>query len=280
MTVENATYINNLNKAYPRNRDLIKEGDDHIRLIKATLQSTFPGMDGSVNAGTDKLNKLDATFTYDDSTLKINSNFEVKENTEVDFGGNKITNIGDPEEDTDAVSLKYLRGSAMWPVGSIFMTISSDNPNTILGFGKWEAFAQGRVIIGSGTTTDAANETRIFKNETKGGQYAVKLTEKNTPPHSHEKGTLAISDSGEHDHTVDLRVHDYAVVNSNSWTVPNGDIAGEDKRFRNTIGAKTTKGSGKHSHTLSGSTASFGNGEAFDVVSPYIVCNIWVRKPD
>lgn len=281
MTVEiNANYISDFNKAYPRNRDLIKEGDDHIRLIKSVMQNTFPGMDGAVTASTEKLNKLDSTFSYEESTLKINNSVEMKSGLTVDMGGAPIKNVGDPEDENDAITLKYLQGNAMWPVGSIFMTVDSRNPSAILGFGSWDKFAQGRVIIGTGTTTDANNETRTVANEAKGGAYFVKLSDKNTPAHSHAVGTLKIEDSGAHDHTIDARLHDYAVVNGNSWVVPLGDIAGEDKRFRSTIGAKTTAGSGAHGHALTGETAVYGKGESFDIIQPFIACNIWVRKAD
>ncbi|MGL5014025.1 MAG: phage baseplate protein, partial [Bacteroidales bacterium] len=270
-----------LNKAYPRNRDLIKEGDDHIRLVKATLQNTFPGMDGALTAGTEKLNKLDASLTYDGSTIQINNNIDFKKESEIDFKESRLRNIGDPEDETDAVNLRTLQGSLMWPVGSIFLTISASNPNEILGFGTWEKFCSGRVLMGSGSTTDANNETPgAFVNESKGGQYNTKLEEKHTPAHSHAFGTLKVEDSGAHDHTIDARLHDYAVVNGNSWVVPLGDIAGESKRFQSTIGAKTSAGSGAHGHAISGDTAAFGKGESFSNMMPYMVCNMWVRKAD
>ncbi len=41
MTIESATYINQLNSAYPATGDQVAEGDDHIRLIKAVLKATF-----------------------------------------------------------------------------------------------------------------------------------------------------------------------------------------------------------------------------------------------
>ncbi|MGL5013541.1 MAG: phage baseplate protein [Bacteroidales bacterium] len=280
MTVENATYLSGLNKAYPRNRDLIKEGDDHIRLVKSALQNTFPGMDAAVTASSEKLNKFDATFTYDDSTLEINNNVTVKKSVELDFNENILKNIGDPKEPTDAINLRSLQGSLMWPIGSIYMSVDERNPSAILGFGTWEKFAAGRVLLGSGTTTDANNETLTFVRDAKGGSFNTKLEEKNTPKHAHAAGTLKAEGSGEHEHTVDLRVHSYAVVNGNDWVVPHGDIAGEDRRFQNTQGAKTTKDGGKHTHTLTGATESFGSGEAFTNMIPYIVCNIWVRKAD
>lgn len=280
MTVENAVYLNSLNKAYPRNRDLIKEGDDHIRLIKATLQNTFPGMDGAITAGTEKLNKLDSTFVYDGNDLTLNSNLTVAEKTELDFGGNKLTNIDDPEEETDAVNLRSIRGSLMWPVGSIFMTIDARNPKEILGFGNWERFAQGRLIVGSGTTTDINNETRTVANETKGGAYQVKLTTDHMPEHKHPLGDAATTGAGgAHAHDVDLRVHDYAVTNSNIWTAPFGDIAGETKRFTTTQGART-KESETHTHKITGETNATGSGNFFDVIPPYIACNVWVRQAD
>lgn len=281
MTVENATYLSGLNKAYPRNRDLIKEGDDHIRLVKASLQNTFPGMDAAVTASSEKLNKLDATFTYDESTLKINNSFTVKEKSSINMGDNKVEGVGDPEDPTDAVNLRSLQGSLMWPVGSIFMSIDARNPLEILGFGTWEKFAAGRVLLGSGSTTDANNETGgPFTNEAKGGTFSTKLSEKHTPAHTHGVGTLKVADSGAHDHNVDARLHSYAVISDNAWTCPLGDIAGENSRFQNTQGAKTSKGGGAHGHAISGSVESFGKGEAFSNVQPYIVCNIWVRKAD
>lgn len=50
MTVETATYINQLDSAKPGATDLKSEGDDHLRLIKSTLQATFPNLAGAVSA--------------------------------------------------------------------------------------------------------------------------------------------------------------------------------------------------------------------------------------
>ncbi|MGL5016252.1 MAG: phage baseplate protein [Bacteroidales bacterium] len=281
MTVEtNANFISDFNKAYPRNRDLIKEGDDHIRLVKAVLQNTFPGMDKAITADSDKLNKLDTCLTFDGSTLQINNNIEVAEKKEVDFGGNVLNNIGDPEEPTDAVNLRSLQGSLMWPVGSIYMSIDARNPKDILGFGVWEKYAQGRVIVGSGTTVDGNNETRTVANEAKGGNYQAKLTADNLPEHKHVLGEKAVTaEGGDHDHDVDLRVHSYAFTNDNIWTAPLGQIAGESSRFQTTDGARTKK-QGAHSHKMSGETDAVGKGSFFEVIPPFMACNIWVRKAD
>jgi microcystin-dependent protein len=43
MGLETTTYISGLTAAWPLASDKKNQGDDHLRLIKATLQSTFPG---------------------------------------------------------------------------------------------------------------------------------------------------------------------------------------------------------------------------------------------
>jgi microcystin-dependent protein len=72
MAVESATYIGNLTSSNPVGAtDLLAEGDDHIRLLKATLQATFPNatkpfrfpsgiaaQTGTVNVTTSDANKL------------------------------------------------------------------------------------------------------------------------------------------------------------------------------------------------------------------------------
>jgi hypothetical protein len=40
--------------------------------------------------------------------------------------------------------------ATMYPVGSIYSSTVSTNPNTLFGFGTWVAYAAGRVMIGDG----------------------------------------------------------------------------------------------------------------------------------
>jgi len=43
-----------------------------------------------------------------------------------------------------------------YPVGSIYMSTVSTNPNTLFGFGTWVAYGVGRVLISAGTGTKVA----------------------------------------------------------------------------------------------------------------------------
>lgn len=56
MTIESATYIGSLNSAYPANTDPKSEGDDHLRLIKAALLASFPGISAAMTATHTELN--------------------------------------------------------------------------------------------------------------------------------------------------------------------------------------------------------------------------------
>lgn len=60
MSLETASYINDLVPTNPEGTDPKSQGDDHIRLIKQVLKTTFAGFtdDVSINITADNLNKL------------------------------------------------------------------------------------------------------------------------------------------------------------------------------------------------------------------------------
>jgi hypothetical protein len=49
MTIENATYLGELNPLYPDRADFIAEGDDQFRLLKEVLLATFPGLSEAID---------------------------------------------------------------------------------------------------------------------------------------------------------------------------------------------------------------------------------------
>ena len=56
MGLEAATYISDLVSTNPTANDYVREGDDHLRLIKATLLATFANITGAVTASHTELN--------------------------------------------------------------------------------------------------------------------------------------------------------------------------------------------------------------------------------
>ena len=84
--------------------------------------------------------------------------------------------------------------SSLYPVGSIYINASvSTNPATLIGFGTWEAFGAGRVLVGldSGQTEfDTLGET--------GGAKTHTLTVDEMPAHTH-----SVPNSGSQNNSFD-----------------------------------------------------------------------------
>ena len=73
---------------------------------------------------------------------------------------------------------------AVYPVGSIYMSVKSTNPSTLFG-GKWAAIA-GKFLIGVGTNKDSNNESKTFTANQTGGEYNHMLTIDEMPKHMHD----------------------------------------------------------------------------------------------
>lgn len=96
MGLEVATYIHELNPANPLFNDFIREADDHMRLIKQTLQNTFPNITGAVNATEAELNLLVGATTLGtpggvDTQVQFNSSGNFAGSSNLVFDGTTLT---------------------------------------------------------------------------------------------------------------------------------------------------------------------------------------------
>lgn len=67
MAIESATYIDTLDPTNPTATDPLKQGDDHLRMLKSVLKDSFPEISGPMTATQDELNILDgATLSTDE----------------------------------------------------------------------------------------------------------------------------------------------------------------------------------------------------------------------
>ncbi len=85
----------------------------------------------------------------------------------------------------DMVRLETVRNLIMgmvYPVGSIYTNASnSANPATLLGFGTWEAFASGRVLVGKASSGTFATAGATMGAET----HTLTSAESGLPAHTH-----------------------------------------------------------------------------------------------
>lgn len=91
MGLETGTYIDSLVTTNPVATDGLAQADDHLRLIKSTLKSTFPSITGAVSATQAELNVLDGITS---STSELNVLDGITATTaELNFTGGVTSNI-------------------------------------------------------------------------------------------------------------------------------------------------------------------------------------------
>jgi len=192
MGLETANDISELVPANPAGSDETAQGDDHIRLIKAVLQATFPNISGALTASHTALNTLAAdvgNFIKRDGSVSMTGPLQM--------GGQRVTGAGAATNATDLVTKAQLDAvasgatsgasaalSGAWPIGSVYTSVVSTNPATLFGFGTWTRYAQGRMLISEGTGNDG-QENRNFGGGSTGGNYEVELSNTNLPSHNH-----------------------------------------------------------------------------------------------
>ena len=71
MALESTTYIDGLVATNPTGTDARSQGDDHIRLVKSAVRTTFPNIAGAVTATHTELNLIDG---YTGTTAELNYN--------------------------------------------------------------------------------------------------------------------------------------------------------------------------------------------------------------
>ena len=71
--------------------------------------------------------------------------------------------------------------NAMYPVGTIYTSVSNANPSTFFG-GTWEAFGSGKTLVGVDTS-----DTDFSPVQKTGGEKTHQLTIAEMPSHNHDK---------------------------------------------------------------------------------------------
>lgn len=154
-----------------------------------------------------------------------------------------------------AADMKVEVGKLLFPVGAIYAATSSTNPGTLLGFGTWAAYGEGRVMVGkAGAGTFATGGAT-------GGAETVTLTaaQSGVPAHSHN-----ITDPG-HVHTF----------------VRSTTTGGASTRFYQGNGPTSQTSSTDANSATTGITIN--NNSTQDAASahtnlqPYIVTYLWER---
>ena len=182
---------------------------------------------------------------------------------------NDITPVSAENMNKIENQLKVLT-DAIYPVGSIYMSMSSTNPSNLFG-GTWERIGVGRTLVSAGGDANAVVDTNTIANrgtntaqttwfpvgET-GGELDHTLTTTEMPAHTH-----TISSSGAHGHTNKYMA-------DISGTKGNRDLPyGSGNKQQSSV----IVSSGNHTHT----PANTGGGGAHNNMSTYLAVYMWKR---
>lgn len=183
------------------------------------------------------------------NNLNVGCITSTNNNFELDSNGNLIVN---------SITANNIIGqavaNAVYPVGSIYMSINSTNPSTLFG-GQWEQL-KDKFLLGCGD---------IYQNGTTGGEASHVLTTSEMPSHNHSAST---NSAGGHRHTF------------KGWWTTKGDgsatyacVARTQQNDAVEYGSFAT--AGEHSHTVT--VNNTGDGQAHNNMPPYLSIYMWKR---
>src|SRR5512139_338006 len=145
MGLETATYINGLVSTNPTATDNKSEGDDHIRLLKSTIQATFPSITGAVTATHTELNYVDGV------TSAIQTQLDAK------------APAASPTF-TGTVTLPVTSTVDGFSVGYRSLPVVSTSGTTAATTAVGKCYATTGGMTFNGTTFDAGNIVSVYNN--------------------------------------------------------------------------------------------------------------------
>lgn len=164
----------------------------------------------------------------------------------------------------------------IYPVGSLYMSTSSANPSTLFG-GTWEAFGQGRTIIGK------ANEGTFSELESVGGAESRSISvAAHTHTIAHTHTVVSHSHTIAHTHTVESHSHSIAHthgIGAHSHTIAHThSIASHSHTIGNSAVASSQLGSHYHGIITPAAKGKLGvtsAGYAGTIYHGYAATNLW-----
>jgi hypothetical protein len=232
MGLETGTYIDSLVITNPASTDGLAQADDHIRLLKSTIASSFPGVSGAVTATHTELNALDGITS---STSELNVLDGITATTaELNFTGGVTSNI-----QTQLNAVAATAAAAIVPSGIISLWSGASN-----------AIPTGYVLCdGTNNTPDLRNRFVIGAGST----YAVGATGGSANAivvaHTH---TGTTNTTGAHTHLIPHNFDSGTAGNYISGNDGPNNISGASNQ-------SPMSSAGDHSHTLTtDSTGSSG----------------------
>ena len=162
--------------------------------------------------------------------------------------------LGDMCVSSQGIPINQLM-TTIYPVGSIYLSITNTNPGTLFG-GTWTSFGAGRVLVGVDP-----NDTDFEDAQLTGGEKTHTLVENELPALTGEIATMssATTFNGGIIYTA-------SGIHSPKSTTYKLGYEGRPISVKNDSG-----------NSYTAITTQFGGGQAHNNLQPYITCYMWLR---
>lgn len=241
--------------------ELLAEGIDHLKALwePDKLSVDFDeSMDyydvGDVVGAVDNITGTRITSTISKKVVTI-SNGKIIIDLQTDSESSSSSNASGDGGSEENIMQTFME--AVYPVGSIYMSVNSTNPATLFGFGTW-AQIKDTFLLASGNTY-AAGST--------GGAATVSLSLANMPKHGH--AVYVWDDAGTTDNAY---YYDGQTKKTHAGARIYNDSAG-----RWVASGSTAPAAGSGRGDPSGGTNQVGSGSAHNNMPPYLAVYIWKR---
>ncbi len=205
-----------------------------------TIAVNWSGKDALSDSDPDKvISGTDFNTEFTTAQTAINTKADLNGSATESFSATTATaGTNTTQVATTAFVTTAIDNAEAFPVGSVFISVVSTDPATLLGYGTWSAFAAGKMLVG----IDSGDSDFDTVEET-GGAKTHTLTTDELPAHSH-----------------DYAGGEYTGANDYGTNMSVGNLG------------ETTDGRSKNFNS-----ETVGGGTAHNNLPPYIVTYMWKR---
>ena len=184
MGLESATFINGLVETNPTSSDNANQGDNHLRLIKSTLKSTFPNITGAVTVSHTDINSIASKLDLAGGTLTgalagTSASFSGAVSATGGFTGNLTGTVtGGTANVPETGSNQYFTTARARAAISASGDISYNATTGVISFSATAApvtSVAGRTGAITLSTTDVSEGTRLYYSDAR-ARAAISVT--------------------------------------------------------------------------------------------------------
>lgn len=188
-------------------------------------------------------------------------------------------NVYDLKSLVDRITALENSTKCPFPIGAIYTTVGTDNPNNTWESTTWVRFGAGQTLVGYNASDSWFN--RVLNNGGSKDTGSISVSVKGSLPANTGSTTLTVNQIPSHRHGAVIGNNGFAMFETQTDTQGTGVgfMSGTGRQYYAQYASATgTTGGGQgHTHTIGGTVTSTGTISALSKMQPYIVVYFWRR---